>query len=178
MQTANTWAVQHYQKIIFSGDSAGGNLVTALTLRLRQNKDKEPAALLLFYPSFDLRLVTNDQSPYANDYFLTRDWINQLIVGYLQQHTVNAETDPLISPTIEKNLTHFPHTVIVSAECDPLCQEAYEFVNKLKAAGNKVDHLVVPKVLHAFAQFFDLYPEAEEALDYMAEKVKKNHDSY
>ncbi len=173
MEGAYNWAQQQYQTIAFSGDSAGGNLVTALTLKLRHNKVQQPKALLLFYPSFDLRILTDDPSPYAKDYFLSRDRINQLIMDYLQHNLENAVTNSLISPTLEKDLNHFPYTVVISAECDPLCQEAYQFVNKLKVAGNQVDHLVVPRVLHAFAQFFGLYPEAEEALEYMSEKLRR-----
>lgn len=171
METVYHWALKKYPSLILGGDSAGGSLVTSLTIKLRHQNLLQPKALILFYPSLDLRIPTFSNNPYDDGYFLTRFNINKLIADYLQTYLPQASINSVISPILETNLENFPKVIMVSAQCDPLQEEAAKFTKQLQAAGNKVEYLIVPKVLHAFMQFFKLYPEAKDALQWVAKKI-------
>ncbi len=171
IETVYNWALKKFPILILAGDSAGGNLVTSLTMKLRNQSRPQPEALVLFYPSLDLRIPISSNKPYDDGYFLTRFNVNKLIMDYLQENLIGAATSSVISPILETNLNDFPKVMMVSAQCDPLQAEAEIFVKQLQAAGNRVEQLIVPKVLHAFAQFFGLYPEAGEAIQYVAQKI-------
>ena len=171
METVYNWALKKFSTLILAGDSAGGNLVTSLTMKLRRDGMPQPKALILFYPSLDLRIPISSRNPYDDGYFLTRFSINKLIMDYLQEKLAEAGTSCLISPILETNLKDFPKVIMVSAQCDPLQAEAEIFIKQLQAAGNQVEYLVIPRVLHAFAQFFDLYPEADGAVKWIRERI-------
>lgn len=171
IETVYHWALKRYAFLILGGDSAGGNLVTSLTIKLRHQNLPQPKALILFYPSLDLRIPAFSNNVYDDGYFLTRFNVNKLIADYLQTYLPQASINSVISPILETDLKNFPKVIIVSAECDPLHEEAEKFTKQLQAAGNKVEYLMVPKVLHAFMQFFKLYPEAKNVLHWVAKKV-------
>ncbi|MBY0282308.1 MAG: alpha/beta hydrolase [Alphaproteobacteria bacterium] len=177
MEAIYNWALKKFPALILAGDSAGGNLVTSLTMKLRDLNLPQPEALILLYPSLDLRIPTSNNNPYDDGYFLTRFNINKLIIDYLQDNLMEAATSPLISPILETNLKDFPKVIMVSAECDPLQEEAEKFAKLLQASANKVEYLIVPKVIHAFMQFFGLYPEANEAIKWIAQKINSTLSS-
>ena len=171
IETVYNWALKKFPALSLAGDSASGNLVTSLTMKLRSQNIPQPEALVLFYPSLDLRIPISSHNPYDDGYFLTRFSVNKLIMDYLQENLPQAATSSVISPILETNLKGFPKVIMISAECDPLQSEAEIFVKKLQTAGNKVEHLIIPRVLHAFVQFFGLYPEAQEVIEYVAQKI-------
>jgi acetyl esterase len=161
-------------KIILSGDSAGGNIVSCLALQIREKKEPLPAALAIFYPSVDLRIQEDfSKNPYAEGYFLTQERVNALIKDYLQDHLADGKISPFVSPLMADDFENFPPVIMISAECDPLTLEGKLLAEKIRNQKGKIHHWVVPKVLHGFAQFFDLYPEAHESLEFFAEKLQE-----
>lgn len=161
-------------KIFVSGDSGGGNIASSLTLKMIQEGQRIPDGVILFYPALDLRIPETSTNPYANGYLLTRDSINAYVHNYVGERYDQAN-DPLVSPLVaaDKDLEKFPKTILVNAECDPLTEEGKVFAERLTDVGVVVHHHIVPKTIHIFAQYFDLFPEAQEALDYVKEHVGK-----
>lgn len=171
------WVIKNHKTstIMVAGDSGGGNIATALTLKMIKESKRVPDAAILIYPAMDLRIPESTTNPYAEGYLLTRAGINEYVHNYLGDNYKDAAKDPLISPLVADDslLKDFPELIMVSAQCDPLTEEGTQFANRLKGLGKPVHHLVVQKTIHTFAQFFDQFPEAFDGLNYIKEKVEK-----
>ncbi len=157
--------------IICVGDSAGGNLVAALNLWLIDHKLPLPLKNILIYPALDLRIPKITENPYADGYLLTQPIINYYIQAYVKNLSA-LETDVYLSPFLlsEAHAKAFPKTLIIGAECDPLCEQGKRFSDKLQAAGNNnIEHYTESKTIHGYAQFFGLFDEAYHSLSRIRE---------
>lgn len=162
-------------QIILAGDSAGGNLIAACNLQIIDEQLPLPAKNILIYPVLDLRIPKTTRNPYANGYFLTRDFTNTYITGYLS-NIETAKTDPYISPILatDQQLMAFPETLIVSAECDILTEQAEAFIARMEKVGNdKITWHIEPKMIHIFAQFFGAFEGAANSLVQMVQFIVK-----
>jgi len=155
-QDAYEWLIAHPEngsKIYVSGDSGGGNIATSLMVRLiKENK----------------RIPEKTTDPYANGYLLTRESINGYVHNYIgnnPQKAIDSTVSPLLATDDE--LKQFPPLILVNAECDPLAAEGKAFEERLKSLNVSVVHKIVPKTIHIFAQYFDLFPEATDAIDFI-----------
>lgn len=161
-------------KIYISGDSAGGNIASSLAIKTIKEGKRIPDGAILFYPAFDLRIPEKTTDPYANGYSLTRDLMNTFILSYLGNNYEEAN-NPLVSPLLasDEELSKFPKTILVSAECDPLTAEGSAFTNRLNFLGVPVNRTIIPSTIHIFVQYFDLFPEAQEAINFVKESFEK-----
>lgn len=177
VETAYDWLVSQYSesKILLSGDSAGGNLAMAMTVKYLQEGKKKPNGLLLLYPALDLRVPEKTTDPMADGYFLTRARTNDFIKGYLgkdfKEVSNQITASPLLAP--EEILKKLPPVLLIASEYDPLTASSKEFTEKAKNAGADVDLKVIENTIHIFAQFPDLFTEANEALELLAQKAKE-----
>lgn len=78
---------------------------------------------------------------------------------------------PLVSPIMasDETLKKFPPVILINAQCDPLTDEGKAFAKRLTDLGISVKHKVIQNTIHIFAQYFDLFPEAQEAQDFIKE---------
>lgn len=121
-------------RIIVAGDSAGGNLATVVALRLRDEGGPKLAGQLLFYPVTDYH--TPGTPSYQDDalgYGLTRDAMKWFWAHYLPDATwaQNADACPLRA----QSLAGLPPTLVMTAEYDPLRDEAELYSERLREAG-------------------------------------------
>jgi acetyl esterase len=170
------WVLNHYSeaKVLLCGDSAGGNLATALAIKRLQEHKKGPDGLLLLYPALDLRVPEITDDPMADGYFLTRTRINDYVKAYLGKNFKKLTEDAIVSPLLATDdiLKMLPPTLLIAAEYDPLTASSKEFVEKAKNAGANIDLKIVEKTIHIFAQYPELFEEANEALELLAQKAK------
>jgi acetyl esterase len=174
---AYNWLLERHDKsakVFIAGDSGGGNIATSLTLKMIQEGGRVPDGAILLYPALDLHIPEKTTNPYANGYMLTRDSINAYVNNYTGNNPEKAD-DPLVSPIRASNedLKKFPPLILVNAECDPLAEEGKAFADRLASLGISVNHKVIPRTIHIFAQYFDLFPEATEARDFIKESLEK-----
>ncbi len=176
VEKAYEWILNNYndKKVIFCGDSAGGNLATALTIKRLQENKKGPDGLLLLYPALDLRIPEKTYDPTADGYFLTRTRTNDYIKIYLGKNFKELVNTPLVSPIIatDEILGKLPPTLIIGAEYDPLTASSKEFVEKARNASAPIDLKIIKGTIHIFAQFPELFTEANEALNLLADWAK------
>ncbi len=159
-------------KIYVAGDSGGGNIATCLTLKMIKESGRVPDGAILIYPALDLHIPEKTTDPYAVGYMLTRASTNAYINNYTGHDPKKAD-DPLVSPVkaSDEDLAKFPPVILVNAECDPLAAEGKAFADRLTSLKVKVEHKVIPNVIHIFAQY-DLFPEAAEARDFIKETLE------
>lgn len=74
------------KKIVLVGDSAGGNLVAALTTLLIQFGMRKPDGIVLVYPALNLNIATYTPSflTALNDMILPHTFLKICLSAYLQ----------------------------------------------------------------------------------------------
>ena len=163
------WAVTHAdsigvdgQRLAVGGDSAGGNLAAAVTLRARANQGPQITSQLLIYPALDAGMGFASVDENAEGYFLEKAGME-----WFYGHYVPAGTDvtiPDISPLHAEDLFGLPQAYIVTAGYDPLRDEGHEYASKLKAAGVSVTYVAYPGMVHGFFGFQATVDVAREAV--------------
>jgi len=147
------------QKVILIGDSAGANLIFALTLRLIRAGLKTPDGLVLLYPSLSMDI--NNFSP---SYFLSLD--DRLLPYSLMNLVIKAHTgedidgakDPFVSPMLASDelLEKLPPVRIVSGSNDPLHDENWRLLARLKGLKKEAKFVVHENLSHAYLSNQDL----------------------
>jgi acetyl esterase len=146
----------NYNRIAIAGDSAGGNLAAALSLRLRDEKNKMPRLQLLIYPSLDLRMVGESYTKFSEGYLLTAEKVKDYIEDY-----INDENDlqhPLASPLTAEDFTRLPATHLINAEYDPIQDDGITYITKLKEAKIPSSYKCYSGMVHDFLHFPALVP--------------------
>lgn len=152
------WATEHKDELkwdgknlAIAGDSAGGNLVAAVSLMVRDKKEFTITKQVLYYPSLDLdvsefrypSLVENGKG-----YFVESDQLAEYNSFYLLG---NVDTDnPFVSPIREENLENLPAALVITAEYDPMRDEGELFAENLKESGVHVETKRYEGVTHGF----------------------------
>lgn len=136
------------ERMVIGGDSAGGNLAAACTLKAR-DKDGPVARLqYLIFPclntDFDLRsYVENKNDPFLKRSQMMGFW-NDYLSGRYELDDYYAL--PLRCP----DYSRLPAAYIVTADHDPLMDEGEIYARKLEAAGVPVQYRCVEGAMHGF----------------------------
>ena len=147
--------------IAFAGDSAGGNLVLAAMLGLREQGLPLPAAAVLMSPWTDLAATGES---YANrsgaDPIHQRPMILALAKNYLGPD--GDPRNPLASP-LYGELGGLPPLLIQVGDRETVLDDSIMFADKARAAGVDVELEVWDGMIHVFQMFREL-PEAGRAI--------------
>ena len=145
------------RQIALCGESAGGGLIYALCLKLKEENLPLPGGLIAMSPWTDL--TSSGQS-----YETNRDVDPNMTVEQLQFYTRCYTTDPknpLASP-IFGNLEGLPPSLIFVGGDEIMLSDAADMHKNLLAAGCKSKLVVAPERWHAYV----LYELAENEEDY------------
>ncbi|MDD4689102.1 MAG: alpha/beta hydrolase, partial [Eubacteriales bacterium] len=140
------------ESVVLMGDSAGGNLAAAVSLLAADRGEFKVNRQILLYP-----LTYNDHtinSPFPSvtengtNYLLT----SKMICDYMDLYAPdeNDRKSPYLAPLLSDNLYGQPETLIVTAEYDPLRDEAEAYGEKLRSFGNLVSVVRINDALHGF----------------------------
>ena len=122
-------------KVILVGDSAGGNLVAALTNLLIKNKLKIPDGICLVYPALNLNY--NNYTPSLltalDDMILPHTFLKICLSSYIKSGN-SPESDPLLSPIVAGDdiFKKYPKTRIFVGSKDPFHDDCCRLTEKLK----------------------------------------------
>jgi acetyl esterase/lipase len=147
--------------IILMGDSAGGGLVLATMLRLRDEGVELPAAAVVLSPWTDLALT--------GESFRLNAVIDPMIPVELAPRVVElclAGTDPrhpYASP-LYGELTGLPPTLILVGSDEVLRDDAVRMADKMRIAGCSVEIEVWQHMWHAWQMLMRVMPEARAAI--------------
>jgi len=156
--------------VLVAGDSAGGNLAMALTLRAIHSNFRVPDGLLLGYPALNLSISSFTPSLLTSmdDLILTYSFLNVCISSYIPPDA-DPTKDPYLSPSLvtDEDLKKFPPIRIMSAGMDPLRDESYKLMYrliKLKKDARMIEYRMLP---HGFWSFYSVHnlKEFEISLD-------------
>jgi monoterpene epsilon-lactone hydrolase len=147
------------QHVVFSGESAGGNLVITTLLALRESGDRLPAGAVSICPVMDfegLGTFYSQDDPMVHPEFAMR-----------QFSAYRGETDPhhpLLSP-LYADLTGLPPMLVQAGGDEILRSGAEAFAESAKQSGVPVTLHIYPGMWHFWHMFVPLLPEAREAMD-------------
>lgn len=172
---AVNWAVNNSQvlgidpkRISVAGDSAGGNLATVAAAILRDNAGPHIASQILVYPVTTCDLELGFDMKYEG-HVLYRDEMSWHQENYLS--SLDQVVDPQVSPLLA-DLHDLPPAVVVLAECDPIRPQGELYIEALKSADVQVSVYDAPTLMHGFFGLDELFPEAADAMSFVAKEVK------
>ena len=133
--------------IVLCGDSAGGNLVAAVSHHVRRH-EPAPIGQVLIYPGLGGAADQGSYLTHADAPMLTtRD---ALYYAKVRGGGFNWSTDPRFAPLNDTDFSGLPDTIIISAECDPLSDDGRHYRDKILAAGGKAIWNNEPGLVHAY----------------------------
>jgi hormone-sensitive lipase len=142
-------------RVLFIGDSAGGNLVTSMHVHMISNKLSIPRAdfLILAYPVLDLSQSSSPSRAMSIiDPMLPFATLRMCLAAYLGPALDTAAHDALISPLAAPDhvLAAFPPTSIFTGEFDPVLDDSAAFARRLCSLNCDVSFGVIDRAPHGF----------------------------
>ncbi|MFJ9173387.1 alpha/beta hydrolase [Streptomyces sp. NPDC102360] len=170
------WTADHARELgadpgalTVAGDSAGGNLAAVVAQIARDEDGPDIARQVLVYPATDARQKSGSFAANAEGYFLTAAHC-----GWFREQYLGADGDPAhphVSPLLAEDLAGLPAAHIVTAGCDPLCDEGRAYGKALRDAGVAVTEDHFPRMFHGFFGFPELLDDSRQALAGAAEAI-------
>ncbi len=148
-------------RVAVAGDSAGGNLAAVVALRARVG-GPALAAQVLAYPVCDAGQDTVSYRENGDGYLLTAKDMAWFWGCYLGPDGDPA--DAFASPLRAANLAGVPPALVLTAEYDPLRDEAEAYARHLDGFDVPVELHRFDGMIHGFLGMEALVPEADEAM--------------
>ena len=158
------------ERIVVAGDSAGGNLAAVVALRARDAG--LPLALqILIYPAVDADLDSSGFERLGEGLNLTRAKMQWFWDLYLDGADGG---DPQASPLRAADMSGLAPALIMTAEYDPLVDEAEAYAGRLEAAGVPVTMTRYDGEVHGFMDLRVLCrEESDRATDQITTAVRR-----
>ena len=171
------WVVKHAselninsEKIGVGGDSAGGNLASAVALAARDRGKIKLAYQWLIYPCNGPEFVDSPDIPNATDFGLDQRGMKWLWEQYI---TTSDLKNPYAVPHAAQSFEGLPPTVIITAEYDVLRVDGIAYRDKLIAAGVTVVYKDCLGMIHGFFNCGKYIDEGIKIRDYFADEINK-----
>jgi len=144
----------------FLGDSAGGGLALALALRLRDEGDPLPGAIVAISPWTDLAITGASCRPGCSDPMLSADDLEPAAAQYLAGADPRT---PYASP-LYGDLQGLPPTLIQVGSDEILVDDSVRMAERMREAGCEVTLEIWPRMPHVWHAFAPFMPEAGRAI--------------
>jgi acetyl esterase len=151
---AFSWVSEHadglgidIDSLAVAGDSSGGALAAGIALASRAGGPPVKAQGLLC-PALDATMSSDSVERYTDGPFLTRAALEWSYGLYIPD--ADDRRSSLASPLLTQDLTGAPPAVILSAEVDPVADDARRYGERLAAAGIEVRSHEYKGMPHSF----------------------------
>jgi acetyl esterase len=137
-------------RVALVGDSAGGNIVAAVTLLARARGGPRADLQVLLCPVTDASFAQQSYTDFAEGYFLTRDGLRWAWDQYAPELAMRTEAAAAPLRATDSELAHVPPALIITAEFDVVRDEGEAYARRLMAAGVRVTATRYLGTIHAF----------------------------
>jgi cation diffusion facilitator CzcD-associated flavoprotein CzcO/acetyl esterase/lipase len=168
------WAADHIadlggdpQRIAVGGESAGANLAAVAAQRVRDEGGPRLAAQVLITPPVDPLADTESRKAFAHGPIISTELGARLTALYLGDPS-NAAS-PLAAPARAADLSSLPPTLVITAEIDPLRDEAEDYARALAAAGVRTECRRFDGLFHTAFSLSGAIPRVAEMQTCIAE---------
>lgn len=158
------------RKIGVGGESAGGNLASAVALKVRDTSGPTLAYQLLLNPCNERDFNSQSYKMFATGFGLSRQGMQWYWEQYLQGH--DHDQDPYACPSMAKDFSRLAPAIIVTAEFDPLKDDGVKYERLLREADVPTHYKEYKGMIHGFASLGSITPMAEVALRDCAEIIR------
>jgi acetyl esterase len=159
-------------KIAIAGESAGGTLTVAVCLMSKSRGGPRIALQVPMCPA----LTLHELDRYASwrmlgggEYLLSKKSIEDIRDLYLSQR--QDALNPLASPILAPDLAGLPPALIVTAQFDPLVDEAAHYGQRLQEAGVPLTYRCFEGTIHSFMIMAGVISLGYTALDLVAARI-------
>jgi acetyl esterase/lipase len=163
--TAYRWLLRqgiHAEHIAMAGDSAGGNLATSIVLKLRDEHQPLPAAIVAFSPWYDLECAGETLETNAStDVLVERAELEWLVATVFPDN--DAPSNPLANP-LYADATGLPPMFLTAGGDEALRADAERFAEKAAAASVDVTIEIAPGMQHVHLWMAGRAPEADNTI--------------
>jgi acetyl esterase len=146
--------------LVVCGESAGGNLAAAVSLRLRDAGDVQLAGQVLIYPRVAGSRVFASHKEFSG-LVISLKAVEQYWAAYSGGRNIND--DPYAAPLVAKDLSGLPPALVILGGCDMLRDEGRAYAARLRREGIDVDEVCYRGQPHGFVNFE--FPAAKLAFD-------------
>lgn len=170
---ALNWVYDHAEelganknKLSVCGDSAGGNFATAMCLMSRDKKGPSIKSQVLFYPATVLKTSyrLDSEKRYGDGgYFLEVNFETGMTPSSVYVPNDEDAISSYASPLLSEDLSNLPPACFLSAECDPLLDQALMYAAALEDANVHVEYNLYKGMIHGFMVY--PYQKTFESLD-------------
>ena len=174
---ATRWLAEHARefngdpaRIAVGGDSAGGNLAAVVALMARDRGGPALRYQILIYAETDYyEPGTDSYTTYADGYGLTREDM----IWFWDQYLARPEdqADPYAAPLRALDLSGLPPALVITAEYDPVRDEAELYARRLERAGTPARLSRYDGMIHSFFRMFALFEQSHQALAEVADAL-------
>jgi acetyl esterase/lipase len=152
-------------KIVISGDSAGGGLVLAALVALRDANVSLPACAVPISPWTDMEGTGASMKTNASKDPMIPAGNNGGLFNMAKAYVGGADPkNPLASP-LHADYRGLPPLLIQVGETETLLDDSTRVADKAKSAGVKVELEVWDDMIHVWHVFAKLLPEGQQAID-------------
>lgn len=163
--TAYRWLIHSLRfssdQVAIAGDSAGGNLVLAALVSLRDTGDELPASAILISPYCD----QTQTSPTITTHAAVDPMVSpQLLDTVTQWYAPGADLkQPLISP-LYADLSALPPLLIHVGAAEVLLDDSLQLARQVGLANGSIELKVWQNMIHCFHLFATLLAEGRQAI--------------
>lgn len=159
------------EAISIGGDSAGGNLAAVVCLMLRNFGQSFLRRQVLVYPSTDQSSTRDSHARYGEGYFLDTASIRWFQRNYLPSES--DRQDWRASPLLAQSLAGVPPALVITAECDPLTDDARAYADRMKAEGVETQYVEFEGMIHGFLTMDKILADAKRARQMIVEALRE-----
>ncbi|MFE6925352.1 alpha/beta hydrolase [Nocardia sp. NPDC057663] len=158
-------------RIAVGGDSAGGNLAAALCLHRREEGSALPVAQVLAYPAVDDTFTRPSWSDFADAPLLgaaDARWFWEQYAG-----AGHPGGDYLAAPLRAESLRDLPPALVITAEVDPIRDDAEAYAQRLRGDGVAVTSTRYTGIFHGFFTEVAVFAQAKQAIDEVCQYLRE-----
>jgi acetyl esterase/lipase/sugar lactone lactonase YvrE len=159
-------------RVAVAGESAGGNLATAVCLLAHERGGRMPVHQVLVYPVTDYRFDARSYREHGDAKPLSAEMMRWFFGHYLNEPEDGASV--LVSPlrADPEQLGSLPPATVLTAGIDPLRSEGLEYAERLRNAGVDTALQDFPLLTHEFFGLAAVVPEARAAQELVAARLR------
>ena len=159
------------KKVVVCGDSAGGNLALIVAILSKEKKLPKIIGQILFYPWIDFTMSRPSMSINLDGLIVKKSTLDYFADHYLNKN--DEITNWKISPLLYSDFYGMPITYIYGAGLDPLVDEGYALMKRLKSFENEVYYKVYEGQMHAFVSNIVSLPTSIICINEACDAIKQ-----
>ena len=170
------WVAQNSEKLGINpdqigvgGDSAGGNLASAVAIKARDTGDIKLAYQLLIYPCNDNEMKYDSAYSNGTGFGLSTQSMEWFWEQYLAKKS--DAKNPYAVPASAKDFQGLAPAIITTAELDPLLDDGYNYAELLRKAGVPTVYREYEGVIHGYFSLAGITKEAEVLHKFVTDEI-------